>query len=173
MPCLTETRLGIIPQRYNEKVGGIIWSLPLALELSLLAERTVYTLTQNRKPTKNDEVILQKADEFLEGVLRGEESVRTLRLSATSTRDIHSYRWGLRTCGALAERKQKLPEEDLRNVFSGFQSSIKALREGKRETIEESALEELQEFFGIMLDIITSAGVQPVERVSIDYNQFK
>lgn len=175
MPSSAEMRLGITSQVHNEnrEVGGIVRSLPLALELSLLAERTVYTLTQNRKPTKNDEVVLQKADDFLGGVLRGEEDVRTQRLNATSTRDIGFFRWGQRAYGILTERKQKSSVEDIRDVFSSFQSSIEMLREGKRETINESTLEELQEFFGIMLDITTNAGVQPVERVNLGYDRFK
>jgi len=170
---ITESRLGITPNNENWNVGGIIRSLPPALELSLLAERTVYTLTQNRKLTENEEVILKKADDLLGGVLRGEESVRTLQLSATSTRDIGFFRWGQRAYGILTERKQKSSVEDLRDVFNGFQSSIKMLRVGKWETIDESALGELQEFFEIMLDITTSAGVLPVERVNINYDQFK
>jgi len=152
---------------------GIRQSLPLSIELSLLAERATYILAQNRKPTTNDEVILKKAQDFLERVLRGEEIVRTLRLGATSSSDIHTYCWGLKAYVELAERKRKFSEEDLREVINGFQSSIVKLREGKRETIDESALKELQDFFRIMLNITTSAGVQPVERVSVGYNQFE
>lgn len=142
--------------------------IPLSLELALVSERVVHTLSQDRgELNEKDQVVLNKASNFLEAVLRGEEVVRTLKLSRTSVTDLRAYRWALSAYSFLAEKRGDTEKRNLRKVFSEYQSSVSKLR--NREEIDEAALKELQDFFGIMLDITTKACARPIERVNIDF----
>ncbi len=141
-----------------------IGSVPLELELSILAERMVFLLSQKGELTENAKVVLHKADEFLDSVLRGQETVRFLRLP-TSSGDIPAYRWGLQACKEIVEREEISPRE----FFLRARLGVQGLLSGSWDFPDGSRVEELSEFFRKVMVKTTNAIAQPVEKVSIPW----
>lgn len=140
---------------------------PAPLELALVSERAVYTMSHDRELTENDKVVLGQVLRFLEGVLRGRDGVKEFQFGKTSTRDIQTYRWGLSTYATLAEKRQETKKKDLSQVFTDYRTSVSEWL--SRGTVDQEARSELCDFFQTMLEVTSQACTRPVQSCRVGY----
>lgn len=138
---------------------------PAPLELALVSERAVYTMSHDRELTENNKVVLGQVLRFLEGVLRGQEGVKEFQFGKTSTRDIRTYQWGLSTYATLAKKRQEIEERDLKQVFTDYKTSV--LEWLSRGTVGQEARSELYDFFQTMLEVTSQACSRPVQSCKV------
>ena len=120
--------------------------IPLDLDLSLLSERVLNSLSREGQFTKEDKVVLKKAATFLEEVERGGKAMHSLELGATTTREIASFAFVMNAYEILGKRNLRVKDSPIRMVAK-LHKIANLLSEGNKEAVSQTDITTFINFF--------------------------
>ncbi len=141
--------------------------IPLSLDLSLLAERVLNSLSRGEKLTDADRIVLKKAAQFLEEVQRGGQAVRSLELGATSGRDIQSFSLAMSAYELLTKKHNKRTRTERTKEIDRLLDIATRLAQAEDISPWVTDVPDLREFFESAKKITARLNAGEIDRVHI------
>lgn len=141
--------------------------IPLSLDLALLSERVLITLSRGEKLTDADRFVLKKASDFFEEVKRGGKAVRSFDLGATTGRDIQSFSLAMSAYGLLTKNYNKRSRTARTQEIERLLGIAHQLAHSEDISPRTTDVQALREFFESAKEITNRRNAGEIDRVHI------
>ncbi|MGD1118060.1 MAG: hypothetical protein ABR886_01060 [Dehalococcoidales bacterium] len=140
--------------------------ISLELDLSILSDRVINTISRKGNFTREDRVIFQKAVDFLENVQKGGDAVNRLELNAATGEEIESFGLANQTYEVLGKGRRLKEQSERIKVLSKLISVAKQLSQDTSIPAEKD-VKELYEFFRSAKEITNRLTAGEIDQVKI------
>ena len=141
--------------------------IPLPLDLSLLSERVLNSLSRVERLTNADRIVLNKAAEFLEEVHRGSKAVRSLELCATTGRDIESFGLAMNAYKILGKKRNARTKAMRIEKIAGLLDIANQLAQAQQISLRLADIQDLREFFESVKEVTSRYTAGEIDRVHL------
>jgi hypothetical protein len=140
--------------------------ISLELDLSILSDRVMNTISREGNLSREDRVIFQKAVDFLENVQKGGDAVNRLELSAATGEEIESFGLANKTYEILGKSRRLKEQPERIKSLNKLINVAKQLSQGPSLPAEKD-IKELYEFFRSAKEITNRLTAGEIDRVKI------